>query len=188
MRNEQQSDSTWLLVGVFVWSAFVFILGAAGGLVVGRVVRTTVQSTPNLVETPKEAAPLRERLAQEMMLRAECLLQDAFLAQKVSNVMVSWYGEPYHGRTAASGIVYNMNLRHLAHRSLPFGTVVSFFNPNNCTFSYGVVIDRGPFVDGREYDLSRLMIQELGLEEQGIGMVRSWIITLGNGKVKREVV
>jgi len=98
------------------------------------------------------------------------------------SVKVSWYGEEFHGRPTASGVIYNMNLRHLAHRTLPFGTVVLFFSTIRKTFSWGVVVDRGPFVKGRSYDLSRFMARELGIEHEGVAVIWSWVVRLGPGK------
>ena len=43
----------------------------------------------------------------------------------------------------------------VAHRSLPCGTLVTFRNPDNGRQITVPVIDRGPYVDGRLWDLSR---------------------------------
>lgn len=120
--------------------------------------------------------------AREIEERARILLQkteESLWATRLSeanrNVCVSWYGEPYHGRLAASGIIYDMNARHVAHRWLPFGTRVMFYNPLNGTISHGVIVDRGPFIDGRTFDLSYFMAEELGIIESGIAIVRCWV-------------
>jgi len=36
----------------------------------------------------------------------------------------SWYGDPYHGRRAANGEIYDKNKMTAAHRTLPFVTTV----------------------------------------------------------------
>lgn len=36
--------------------------------------------------------------------------------------IASWYGDPYHGRKAANGEIYDMNTFTAAHKSLPFET------------------------------------------------------------------
>src|SRR5262249_41842742 len=43
----------------------------------------------------------------------------------------SWYGDPYHGRRAADGEVYDKNLMTAAHRTLPFNTMVKVTNLEN---------------------------------------------------------
>ena len=39
-------------------------------------------------------------------------------------VMVSWYGDRFHGKPTASGETYDMHEFTAAHRTLPFGTEV----------------------------------------------------------------
>lgn len=73
------------------------------------------------------------------------------------NVTVSWYE---CCTTTANGEHFNPDGMTAAHRSLPFGTKVKF------TYKGKSVIvrinDRGPFVGGREYDLSRGAANRLG--------------------------
>jgi rare lipoprotein A (peptidoglycan hydrolase) len=65
---------------------------------------------------------------------------------------VSWYGPGFYGKRTACGIAYTTAILGVAHRSLPCGTLVEF--------KYGErskvvpVIDRGPYVSGRSWDLS----------------------------------
>ena len=65
---------------------------------------------------------------------------------------ISWYGPGLYGNGTACGQTLTKTLVGVAHRTLPCGTLV--------TFSYkGVtltvpVIDRGPYVSGRTWDLS----------------------------------
>ena len=42
--------------------------------------------------------------------------------------IASWYGNPYHGRAAANGEIYDMEKFTAAHRTLPFGTWVRVYN------------------------------------------------------------
>lgn len=81
----------------------------------------------------------------------------------------SWYGEPFHGRKMANGEVYNMYKEELvAHKSLPFGTKLEIINPKNNRVLYAVVTDRGPYIPGREFDLSYAGAQKLGMVESGV--------------------
>lgn len=64
---------------------------------------------------------------------------------------VSWY-ECCNDRTA-SGAKFDPDGLFLAHRSLPFGTRVEFKHKGKTLIL--VVNDRGPFVKGRDYDISR---------------------------------
>ncbi|HEY7590422.1 MAG TPA: septal ring lytic transglycosylase RlpA family protein [Candidatus Limnocylindrales bacterium] len=67
---------------------------------------------------------------------------------------VSWYGPGFYGRRTACGLAYTTTLMGVAHRSLPCGTRVRFRNPRNGQMVTVPVIDRGPYVAGRTWDLS----------------------------------
>lgn len=140
-------------------------------------------------ETLAKAQEIGEQ-ARIIMRRTEESLWALRLSEANRNVCVSWYGEPYHGRLAASGVRFDMNARHVAHRWLPFGTKVMFYNPLNRTVSNGVIVDRGPFIDGRIFDLSYSMALELGIVECGIAIVRCWVPELPGelyiGRVSEE--
>ena len=79
---------------------------------------------------------------------------------------VSYYSDWFVGRKTASGIIFDQDSRQIAHRSLPFGTIIVLTAGNKT--SWGVVTDRGPFVEGRDFDVSRLIMSELGGIENGI--------------------
>ena len=84
----------------------------------------------------------------------------------------SWYGDPYHGRTTASGEIYDMNDLTAAHRTLPFGTRVEVTNLNNGRSVVVRINDRGPFKKGRIIDLSRSAARELDMIEAGVVPVK----------------
>jgi rare lipoprotein A len=88
----------------------------------------------------------------------------------------SWYGEPYHGRRAASGETFDMEQLTAAHRTLPFQTWVQVTNLNNGKQVDVRIIDRGPFVDGRIIDLSRAAAREIDLLRTGIAPVELRVI------------
>jgi len=73
-----------------------------------------------------------------------------------------------HGRSTASGEIYDRNALTAAHRSLAFGTVLRVRNPQNGRIVRVVVNDRGPFVAGRVLDLSRRAAEELDFVREGV--------------------
>jgi rare lipoprotein A len=88
---------------------------------------------------------------------------------KVSGeVTASWYGAEHHNKVTASGQRFDMNGNTLAHRTLPLGTKVRLVNPDNGKSAEGVVTDRGPFVKGRDVDVSYAMAKKLGFVRKGI--------------------
>jgi len=85
--------------------------------------------------------------------------------------IASWYGGYFHGRTAADGSIYNMFKFTAAHKSLPFGSIVKVTNlrtKNSCVVK---ITDRGPFVDGRIIDLSKVAAEEIGMLGSGTSPV-----------------
>jgi len=90
----------------------------------------------------------------------------------------SWYGNPFHGRRASNGEVYDMYKLTAAHRTLPFETMVRVTNLNNGKTTTVRITDRGPFVDNRIIDLSQAAAREI--ESIGPGIVPVRIEVLGN--------
>ena len=66
---------------------------------------------------------------------------------------ISWYGPGFYGNGTACGQTLTKELVGVAHRTLPCGTMVTF-RYNSKTVS-APVIDRGPYVSGRTWDLSK---------------------------------
>ena len=88
---------------------------------------------------------------------------------KVSGeVTASWYGPDHHNKLTASGQGFDMHKNTLAHRTLPLGTKVRLVNPDNGKSAEGVVNDRGPYIKGRNVDVSYAMAQQLGFVEKGV--------------------
>jgi len=56
----------------------------------------------------------------------------------------------------------------VAHKKLPCGTTVKFVYHGKAVVTQ--VIDRGPYVDGRAWDLTKAVSDALGFE--GVGRVR----------------
>lgn len=104
---------------------------------------------------------------------------------------VSWYGPGFHGKRTASGEIYNMNALTCAHKSLPFGSRLRIVNPENNRSIVVTVNDRGPFVAGRDIDLSRAAAIKLDIINDGTARVKVYYIDrdmryaayIKNGKV-----
>ena len=90
----------------------------------------------------------------------------------------SWYGNPFNGRRASNGEIYDMYKLTAAHRTLPFETMVRVTNLNNGKSTTVRITDRGPFVNDRIIDLSLAAAREI--ESIGPGVVPVRIEVLGN--------
>lgn len=83
----------------------------------------------------------------------------------------SWYGERHHGRLMANGRPFNMGALTAAHKTMPLGTVLRVANPRNGRSVKVTITDRGPFIRGRDLDLSKAAAARLGMVQQGVGEV-----------------
>ncbi|MBE0426467.1 MAG: septal ring lytic transglycosylase RlpA family protein [Nitrospirae bacterium] len=90
----------------------------------------------------------------------------------IDHVIASWYGHDFHGKPTASGEIFDMYAMTCAHRKYPFGTKLRVTNPSNNKKAYCTVNDRGPFVSGRDIDLSYAVAKEIGLMGLGVGRVK----------------
>lgn len=84
----------------------------------------------------------------------------------------SWYGPRFHGKFTANGEVYDQMALTAAHKSLSFGTLLKITNPKNCKSVIVRINDRGPYIEGRELDLSKGAAIELGILEKGVARVK----------------
>jgi hypothetical protein len=73
---------------------------------------------------------------------------------------ISWYGPGLYGNGTACGQKLTKTLVGVAHRTLPCGTLVTF-RYKGVTLTVPV-IDRGPYVSGRTWDLSHGACVKLG--------------------------
>ena len=84
----------------------------------------------------------------------------------------SWYGPGFHGRVTANGEIYDMYAATAAHATLPLGSLVRVTNPRTGQSKVVRINDRGPYIEGREIDLSFQVARELGLVERGVAKVK----------------
>lgn len=94
----------------------------------------------------------------------------------VHEAVASWYGPGFAGRLTASGTVFDPEELTCAHRTLPFGTPLELVNLDNGMSVRVRVTDRGPFISGRDLDLSRAAASALGFESSGLARLRYRII------------
>lgn len=88
------------------------------------------------------------------------------------NGMASWYGPGFHGRTSASGEIFDENALTAAHLYLPFGTQVRVTNLDNGNSVVVRINDRGPYTGGRIIDVSAAAAENLGMINSGVAYVR----------------
>lgn len=85
--------------------------------------------------------------------------------------LASYYGDEFQGRPTSSGEIFDMNAYTCAHKNLPFGTMLEVTNLENGRKTVVRVNDRGPFVAGRELDVSKAAAYDLGMVSTGTARV-----------------
>jgi rare lipoprotein A (peptidoglycan hydrolase) len=65
---------------------------------------------------------------------------------------ISWYGPGFYGHRTACGLPLTTKLVGVAHRTLPCGTLIEFRWKGKTVVVR--VVDRGPYVQGRIFDLT----------------------------------
>ena len=77
----------------------------------------------------------------------------------------SWYGPGFYGNRTACGQTLTPGTLGVAHKTLPCGTKVRLKNGKRRATVR--VIDRGPFIPGREFDLTYATKKRLGFGDLG---------------------
>lgn len=104
----------------------------------------------------------------------ETITADRSLVEFVDkgNMKASWYGPGFHGRKTANGEVYDQNSFTAAHKSLKFGTLLKITNLKNNKSVVIRINDRGPYIHGRDLDLSKVAASELGMVRKGVAKLK----------------
>ncbi len=90
----------------------------------------------------------------------------------LGTMKASWYGPGFHGRKTANGEKFDQMSYTAAHKTLRFGTLLKITNPKNGKSIVVRINDRGPYIEGRELDLSKAAAHELGLMRKGVARLK----------------
>lgn len=112
-------------------------------------------------------------LLSPMIASAHENLPAAVKIVKIYKAKVSWYK---YGRITANGEDFNSNKYTVAHRTLPFGTLVRFTNIETNARLIARVNDRGPFIRGREFDITVKCAYVLGVKKKGVATLKIEIL------------
>lgn len=115
----------------------------------------------NNLRVAQGKSPLQLAQAQRQMYN---LVETSTMLKGVA----SWYGPYFHGRLTANGEIYDQYELTAAHRSLPFNTYLQVTNLNSGKVVIVRINDRGPYIKGRNLDLSRKAARCIKSEKRGI--------------------
>ena len=81
------------------------------------------------------------------------------------SALASWYGPGFYGRQTGCGGTLGYSQLGVAHKTLPCGTKITLRHHGRRVRV--PVIDRGPYVGAREYDLTAATARKLGFRGHG---------------------
>lgn len=92
---------------------------------------------------------------------------------EADTLLASWYGPGFEGNLTCSGDVFHPYAFTAASLDYPQGTVLDVYYGTNVV---RVVNDCGPYVGGRDIDLSQGTAEYLGLTYSGVDYVEAVVI------------
>lgn len=95
--------------------------------------------------------------------------------------IASWYGPGFNGRRTSSGSIYNQDDLSAASTLFPLGTQLAVTNLANGRSVEVLVNDHGPYIDGRDLDLSHRAALVLGIIKPGTARVRMDVLSTPPG-------
>lgn len=98
-------------------------------------------------------------------------MREIILSKLALIVLASWYGAAHQGHIMANGKPFNMYALTAAHKTIPLGSCVLVTNPRTHAAVKVTITDRGPYVKGRDIDLSMAAAQKIGTIHEGVSSV-----------------
>jgi hypothetical protein len=110
----------------------------------GSMDHTTAMVEPAPATEPPKARPD----AAQPEAKADVIVKNTWRVDR----NISWYGPGFYGKRTACGLAMTEGLVGVAHKTLPCGTRITFRHGGNVVTM--PVVDRGPYVAGRQFDLT----------------------------------
>lgn len=156
----------WLVIAWIVLGWLLMILTATGVLKLPERKEMRVGKVQQTMAV-EEPLPVRRRSTPPLSARTKPNAKTASSSKAWHTMIASWYE---YGSVTASGERFRPDGLTAAHRELPFGTLLEVCGPSDCVVVR--INDRGPFVRGRDLDLSRGAARRIGILEDGVAQVR----------------
>ncbi|MBN2460641.1 MAG: septal ring lytic transglycosylase RlpA family protein [Candidatus Cloacimonetes bacterium] len=114
----------------------------------------------------------KRQVHQKYTTKTEVRNSDNYEKGNVYYWVCSYYGSKFHGRQTSNGEIFDMYKLTCAHKNLPFDTILKVTNLDNNRSVIVRVNDRGPFIEGRDLDLSYAAAEQIGLIKDGVKKLR----------------
>ena len=133
------------------------------------------QPTEKVAETVKQKAQATEkREGSQDLVKDEVSVKKSADGTPIIEQTgeASSYGRGFHGKATANGEKFDKNNLTAAHPTLPLGTKATVTNLDNGKSVDVTINDRGPYVKGRDIDVSEGAAEELDMTKSGIAPVK----------------
>ena len=133
-------------------------------LLVGFTIVANENAKAKVDQTENEIVPVND---------ADNSITQSVLSYTDKGTMIaSWYGPKFHGKLTANGEIYDQMAFTAASKQLKFGTLLRITNIRNNKSVIVRINDRGPYVKGRNLDLSKASALALGMMPRGVIKVK----------------
>jgi rare lipoprotein A (peptidoglycan hydrolase) len=132
----------------------------------------TLVPSANTAASMRAGSPLQQASDSPLKSTASSRANSQRRPLATWDCITSWYGEDFDGQPTANGETYDMYAETAAHPTLPLGSIVRIVNPRNHRSQVVRINDRGPYVQGRELDVSYAVARKLGFDQRGLAKVR----------------
>ena len=163
---------------------FIGPLAHAQSVPEAKVDLASVTGAVTETQTTTEAAAATETEAAIPAAMATVTATVTAIASGIVSTAQTWEGKvsylasKFTGRKTASGERFNPNALTMAHKTLPFGTMVRVTNLRNGKSVHVRVTDRGPFIAGRVADLSLAAAHQIDMVRAGVAQARLEVISV----------
>lgn len=119
----------------------------------------TLDLDSTVLEPTSRTGPIRARLPAAQPRPTPGVVRKVVTGAWRRDPEISWYGPGLIGHGTACGQTLTHSLIGVAHRTLPCGTLVTFRSHGHVITA--PVVDRGPYVSGRIFDLTYALCKRL---------------------------
>ena len=160
----------FLLLGILVVGVFVFWL--FNDIAVSGEATSRTEAVAEKVE--KKANQTEKAEGKDNLVKDDVKVKSDGKGEPVVEQTgeASWYGKGFHGKKTANGERFNQNDHTAAHPTLPLGTEATVTNLETGKSVEVEINDRGPYVKGRDIDLSKEAAGKIGIHKDGSAPVK----------------
>ena len=137
--------------------------------------KDTAQEAKKIAEKVKRKVEVSEKSeGRQDLVKDKVTVQQGQDGKPIVEQMgeASFYGPGFHGKKTATGEKFDQNKNTAAHPTLPLGTEATVTNLDTGASVDVKINDRGPYVKGRDIDLSKGAAKELGMTKEGVAPVK----------------